>query len=103
MIEPEGIVIDLAKKRMQISACEYGVSVESTWKKANKLKGHVVVRCAQSTVVRAGVDHACANTFRPARGQNVSIQSIPQLAGLPKGRHIFYGQDEWTLRGTLGL
>src|SRR5271155_1805469 len=53
IIEPEGIVMDLAKKRMQISACNNMVCQLKVRQKQRD-STHVVVRCAQPIVVRAG-------------------------------------------------
>ena len=54
IIEPEGIVIDLAKKRMQISACD-NLVCQLKVRRKQRGSSHVVVRSAQSTVVPAGV------------------------------------------------
>jgi hypothetical protein len=53
IIEPEGIVINLAKKRMQISACDNMVCQLKVRRKQRE-SSHVVIRCAQTTVVRRG-------------------------------------------------
>src|SRR5271163_1128853 len=53
IIEPEGIVINLAKKRMQISACDNMVCQLKVRRKQRD-SSHVVIRCAQATVVREG-------------------------------------------------
>src|SRR5271170_3890012 len=97
IIEPEGIVINLAKKRMQISACNNMVCQLKVRQKQRD-STHVVVRCAQPTVVRAG-----AHLFR----QQVRVR-FPQLeekfypfkacSNLPKGCHIFLNEikGHWT-------
>src|SRR5271163_1862947 len=53
IIEPEGIVINLAKKRMQISACDNMVC-QLKIRRKQRDSSHVVIRCAQATVVREG-------------------------------------------------
>src|SRR5271163_1680377 len=74
IIEPEGIVIDLAKKRMQISACDnMGCRLKVRRKRE---KNHVVVRCAKETVLKRG------ETFVPIR--------FPKL---DEGHHTFKEYD----------
>src|SRR5271155_3881573 len=50
IIEPEGIVIDLAKKRMQISACD---NMACRLKVPHKRQtNRVIIRCAKETALK---------------------------------------------------
>src|SRR5271163_3111659 len=53
IIEPEGIVINLAKKKMQISTCD-NMACHLKVQRKKRDSSHVVIRCAQATVVREG-------------------------------------------------
>src|SRR5271155_1137570 len=50
IIEPEGIVIDLAKKRMQISACDNMVCQLKV--RRRREKNRIIIRCAKETLLR---------------------------------------------------
>jgi len=52
IIEPEGIVINLAKKKMEISACDNMACQLKV--RRRKERNHVVVRCAKQTVLKPG-------------------------------------------------
>jgi hypothetical protein len=88
IIEPEGIVINLAKKRMQISACD-NMACQLKVRRKQRESSHVVVRCAQSTVVRAGA-HLIKEQV-PIRFSQLEKRYYPFKASsnLPKGCHLF--------------
>jgi hypothetical protein len=52
IIEPEGIVINLAKKKMEISACD-NMACQLRVRR-RKERNHIVVRCAKQTVLKPG-------------------------------------------------
>src|SRR5271168_3630524 len=91
IIEPEGIVINLAKKRMQISACDNMVCQLKVRRKQRD-SSHVVIRCAQATVVRAGA-HLIREQVR-IRFPQLEKRYYPFKAcsNLPKGCHIFLNE-----------
>src|SRR5271163_1326800 len=97
IIEPEGIVINLAKKRMQISACDNMVCQLKVRRKQRD-SSHVVNRCAQATVVRAGA-HLVKEQV-PIRFPQLEKRYYPFKAcsNLPKGCHLF--TDEMSGHGT---
>jgi hypothetical protein len=86
IIEPEGIVIDLAKKRMQISACD-NLVCQLKVRRRQRDSSHVVIRCAQTTVVPAGA----GNERRvPIRFPRLEDREYPFKVrpDLPNGCHI---------------
>src|SRR5271154_1930952 len=89
IIEPEGIVIDLAKKRMQISACDNMVCQLKVRRKQRE-SNRVVIRCAQTTVVRKGPVIVEPQLIR-VRFPQLEKRYYPFKAysNLPKGCHIF--------------
>src|SRR5271163_3882403 len=83
IIEPEGIVIDLAKKRMEIAACDNMVCQLKVRQKKQTNPNHVVIRCAEKTVVQG---HA-SNTKNYVRVRFPKLdQKYPfkESSGLPK-------------------
>src|SRR5271170_2225335 len=89
IIEPEGIVINLAKKRMQISACDNMVCQLKVRRKQRE-SSRVVIRCAQTTVVRKGPVIVEPQLIR-VRFPQLEKRYYPFKAysNLPKGCHIF--------------
>src|SRR5271156_5455910 len=96
IIEPEGIVINLAKKRMQISACDNMVCQLKVRRKQRD-SSHIVIRCAQATVVREG-----AHLFEQVRVRFPQLEKkkypFKACSNLPKGCHIFQNEisGDWT-------
>src|SRR5271170_910878 len=96
IIEPEGIVIDLAKKRMQISACNNMVCQLKVRRKQRD-SSHLVIRCAQATVVREG-----AHLFEQVRIRFPQLEKkyypFKACSNLPKGCRIFQNElsEDWT-------
>src|SRR5271170_2186397 len=96
IIEPEGIVINLAKKRMQISACDNMVCQLKVRRKQRD-SSHIVIRCAQATVVREG-----AHLFEQVRVCFPQLEKkkypFKACSNLPKGCHIFQNEisGDWT-------
>ena len=97
IIEPEGIVINLAKKRMQISACDNMVCQLKVRRKQRD-SSHVVIRCAQTTVVRAGI-HLERDQVQICFPQlEKRYYPFKAYSNLPKGCHIFMDKmsGDWT-------
>src|SRR5271170_6057067 len=96
IIEPEGIVINLAKKRMQISACDNMVCQLKVRRKQRD-SSHLVIRCAQATVVREG-----AHLFEQVRIRFPQLEKkyypFKACSNLPKGCRIFQNElsEDWT-------
>src|SRR5271167_4525658 len=66
IIEPEGIVINLAKKRMQISACDNMACHLKVQRKKRTTSNRIVIRCAKQMVLRSGETHGM-DTLVPIR------------------------------------
>ena len=54
IIDPEGIVIDLTKKKMQISTCDNMACHLKVQRKKGTTSNRVVIRCAKQTVLKSG-------------------------------------------------
>src|SRR5271154_1769342 len=88
IIEPEGIVINLVKKQMQISVCENMVCQLKARRKQRD-SSHIVIRCAQTTVVRAGV-RVVPEKIRICFPQlEKRYYPFKACSNLPKACHIF--------------
>src|SRR5271155_4984352 len=82
IIEPEGIVIDLAKKRMRISSCGNMVcQLRVRRKNLQSNPNRIVVRCAEKIVVRKnsyGIDNYVQVRF-PKLDQKYPFKEFPNL------------------------
>ena len=89
IIEPEGIVIDLTKKRMRISSCINMVCQLRV--RRRQQTNRVVVRCAQTTVLRSEYyDYpAIPIRFPKLENKEYPFKVYPNQAGLPEGCYIF--------------
>src|SRR5271155_234301 len=88
IIEPEGIVINLVKKQMKISVCENMVCQLKARRKQRD-SSHIVIRCAQTTVVRAGV-RVVPEKIRICFPQlEKRYYPFKACSNLPKACHIF--------------
>src|SRR5271155_2800894 len=69
IIEPEGIVINLAKKRMQISTCDNMACDLKVQRKKGTTSNRIVIRCAKQTVLKSGKPQGkpCLKTLVPIR------------------------------------
>src|SRR5277367_4725839 len=66
IVEPEGIAINLVKKRMQISACNNMACHLKEQRKKRTTSNCVVIRCAKQTVLKSGETHG-TDTLVPIR------------------------------------
>ena len=82
IIEPEGIVMDLAKKRMRISSCGNMVcQLRVRRKNLESNPNRIVVRCAEKIVVRKnsyGIDNYVQVRF-PKLDQEYPFKEFPDL------------------------
>src|SRR5271170_6341874 len=74
IIEPEGIVINLAKKRMQISACDNMACRLKVRRK--RQTNRIIIRCAKETLLR-GYSYS-GDSYLRSYGDNISIR-FPKL------------------------
>src|SRR5271155_666494 len=65
IIEPEGIVINLAKKKMQISTCDNMACHLKVQRKKRATSNRVVIRCAKQAVLKAGKPHGKTHIATP--------------------------------------
>src|SRR5271154_2954063 len=65
IIEPEGIVINLTKKKMQISTCDNMACHLKVQRKKRVTSNCVVIRCAKQTVLKAGKPHGKTHIATP--------------------------------------
>ena len=103
IIEPEGIVIDLAKRRMQISACDYMVC---KLRVRGKTRTHVAIRCAKQTVLKCGKtpEKRWTDTLVPIRFPKLERGShwlerspLPNRCYLENSRVVRWDTKEFTL------
>src|SRR5271154_5239673 len=103
IIEPEGIVIDLAKRRMQISACDYMVC---KLRVRGKTRTHVAIRCAKQTVLKCGKtpEKRWTDTRVPIRFPKLERGShwlerspLPNRCYLENSRVVRWDTKEFTL------
>jgi hypothetical protein len=72
IIEPEGIVIDLAKKRMQISACDNMACRLKVRRK--RQMNRVIIRCAKETLLRGCSYRDSGDSYPRSYGDNIPIR-----------------------------
>jgi hypothetical protein len=85
IIEPEGIVMDLAKKRMRISSCDNMICQLRVRRKNLQMNpNRIMIRCAEKTVVQKHV-HGRDNYIRVRFPKLEQEYPFKQFPGLPKG------------------
>ena len=103
IIEPEGIVIDLAKRRMQISACD---NMACKLRVRGKTRTHVAIRCAKQTVLKCGKtpEKRWTDTLVPIRFPKLERGShwlerspLPNRCYLENSRVVRWDTKEFTL------
>ena len=88
IIEPEDIVLNLAKRKMYIGSCSSMACSLRVRRKGPQISNHVVIRCARATVIPTGVQRETPRVsirFPALEQKEYSVKLYPDESGLPKG------------------
>jgi hypothetical protein len=97
IIDPEGIVINLAKKKMQISACDNMACHLKVQRKKRTTSNRVVIRCAKETVLRSGntQENSFTKTLVPIRFPKLDGYHAIKEYGLPSRCYLWGSNIRW--------